>query len=155
VWPSTTNRKTIYNKAARRRQLNLKSYWTIQCNRILTYNITLQCVWGDALSNLGKWKTALRVYQKYEQCLNLSVDQNCCPLTAVGMRAHLLSVTMREFTITLQVPLSADSVSKKESYNGTPNGTVWQVLRKRLHKRVKTIHHSRCWTMDCLYAFAV
>jgi hypothetical protein len=28
VWPSTTNRKTIYNKAARRRQLNLKSYLT-------------------------------------------------------------------------------------------------------------------------------
>jgi hypothetical protein len=32
-------RKTIYNKAARRRQLNLKSYWTIQCSRMLKYNI--------------------------------------------------------------------------------------------------------------------
>jgi hypothetical protein len=41
VWPSTTKRKTIYNKAARRRQLNLKSYWTIQCNRMLKYNIFL------------------------------------------------------------------------------------------------------------------
>jgi hypothetical protein len=39
VWTFTTKRKTIYNKAARRRQLNLKSYWTIQCNRMLTYNI--------------------------------------------------------------------------------------------------------------------
>jgi hypothetical protein len=27
VWTFTTKRKTIYNKAARRRQLNLKSYW--------------------------------------------------------------------------------------------------------------------------------
>jgi hypothetical protein len=35
----TTKRKTIYNKAARRRLLNLKRYWTIQCNRILKYNI--------------------------------------------------------------------------------------------------------------------
>jgi hypothetical protein len=41
VWPSTTNCKTIYNKAARRRQLNLKTYWTIQCNRMLQYNIIL------------------------------------------------------------------------------------------------------------------
>jgi hypothetical protein len=39
VWTSTTKHKTIYNKAARRRQLNLKSYWTIQCNRMLKYNI--------------------------------------------------------------------------------------------------------------------
>jgi hypothetical protein len=39
VWTSTTKRKTIYNKAARRRQLNLKGYWTIQCNRMLKYNI--------------------------------------------------------------------------------------------------------------------
>jgi hypothetical protein len=39
VWTSTTKRKIIYNKAARRRQLNLKSYWTIQCNRMLKYNI--------------------------------------------------------------------------------------------------------------------
>jgi hypothetical protein len=31
--------KTIYNKAARRRQHNLKSYWTIQCSRMLKYNI--------------------------------------------------------------------------------------------------------------------
>jgi hypothetical protein len=34
-----TKRKTIYNKAARRRQLNLKTYWTIQSNRMLKYNI--------------------------------------------------------------------------------------------------------------------
>jgi hypothetical protein len=27
VWISTTKRKTIYNKAARRRQLNLKNLW--------------------------------------------------------------------------------------------------------------------------------
>jgi hypothetical protein len=39
AWTSTTKRKTIYKKAARRRQLNLKSYWTIQCNRMLTYSI--------------------------------------------------------------------------------------------------------------------
>jgi hypothetical protein len=38
VWTSTTKHKTIYTKAARRRQLNLKSYWTIQCNRMLKYN---------------------------------------------------------------------------------------------------------------------
>jgi hypothetical protein len=40
VWTSTTKLKTIYNKAARRRQLNLKTYWTIQCSRMLKYNIT-------------------------------------------------------------------------------------------------------------------
>jgi hypothetical protein len=39
LWTSTTKRKTIYNKAARRRQLNLKSYWTIRCSRMLKYNI--------------------------------------------------------------------------------------------------------------------
>jgi hypothetical protein len=40
VWTSTTKRKINYNKAARRRQLNLKTYWTIQCNRKLKYNIS-------------------------------------------------------------------------------------------------------------------
>jgi hypothetical protein len=39
VWTTTTKRKTIYNKAARRRQLHLKRFWTIQCNRMLKYNI--------------------------------------------------------------------------------------------------------------------
>jgi hypothetical protein len=29
MWTSTTKRKTIYNKAARRRKLNLKSYWIL------------------------------------------------------------------------------------------------------------------------------
>jgi hypothetical protein len=36
VWTSTTKRKTIYNKAARRRQLNLKSYWTLLSVSALT-----------------------------------------------------------------------------------------------------------------------
>jgi hypothetical protein len=53
VWTSTTKRKTIYNKAARRRQLNLKSYWTIQCNRMLKYNIPLY--WLVHLLNLFKY----------------------------------------------------------------------------------------------------
>jgi hypothetical protein len=30
---------TIYNKAARRRQHNLKTYWTIHCSRMLKYSI--------------------------------------------------------------------------------------------------------------------
>jgi hypothetical protein len=33
--------RTIYNKAARRRQHNLKTYWTIQCSRMLKYSIIL------------------------------------------------------------------------------------------------------------------
>jgi hypothetical protein len=33
-----------YNKAARRRQLNLKTYWTIQCRRMLKYNIVSNVV---------------------------------------------------------------------------------------------------------------
>jgi hypothetical protein len=41
VWTSTTKLKTIYNIAARRRQLNLKTYWTIQCSRMLKYNIII------------------------------------------------------------------------------------------------------------------
>jgi hypothetical protein len=35
VWPHTKNCKTIYNKAARRRQLNLKSYCGVMLKRIL------------------------------------------------------------------------------------------------------------------------
>jgi hypothetical protein len=31
--------RTVYNKAARRRQHNLKIYWTIQCSRMLQYSI--------------------------------------------------------------------------------------------------------------------
>jgi hypothetical protein len=31
---------TIYNKAALRRQHNLKTYWTLQCSRMLKYSIS-------------------------------------------------------------------------------------------------------------------
>jgi hypothetical protein len=31
--------RTIYNKAARRRRHNLKTYWTMQCSRMLQYSI--------------------------------------------------------------------------------------------------------------------
>jgi hypothetical protein len=31
--------RTIYNKAARRRQHNLKTYWAMQCSRMLKYSI--------------------------------------------------------------------------------------------------------------------
>jgi hypothetical protein len=31
----------IYNKAARRRQHKLKTYWTIQCSRMLKYNVII------------------------------------------------------------------------------------------------------------------
>jgi hypothetical protein len=33
----------FYNKAARRRQHSLKTYWTIQCSRMLKYNIVYEC----------------------------------------------------------------------------------------------------------------
>jgi hypothetical protein len=39
LYYAVSKHKTTYNKAARRRQFNLTSYWTIQCNRMLKYNI--------------------------------------------------------------------------------------------------------------------
>jgi hypothetical protein len=48
---ATTKRKTIYNKAARRRQHNLKTYWTIQCRRMLKYNIINKSKLKEKLGN--------------------------------------------------------------------------------------------------------
>jgi hypothetical protein len=53
VWTSTTKRKTIYYKAARRRQLNLKTYWTIQCSRMLKYNINSGRLKGSSIFKYG------------------------------------------------------------------------------------------------------
>jgi hypothetical protein len=61
VWTSTTKRKTIYNKAARRQQLNLKTYWTIECSRMLKYNNK---------SNLDIWSGHLGMCQKIQYLHN-------------------------------------------------------------------------------------
>jgi hypothetical protein len=37
-WQLNVRQWNIYNKAARRRQHNLKTYWTIQCSRMLKYS---------------------------------------------------------------------------------------------------------------------
>jgi hypothetical protein len=50
----TAKRKTIYNKAARRRQHNLKTYWTIQCSRMLKYNIVCRS-WAFPRSDEAGW----------------------------------------------------------------------------------------------------
>jgi hypothetical protein len=36
-------RKTIYNKAARRRQLNLKTYWTLTLNGLIEQEYFIYC----------------------------------------------------------------------------------------------------------------
>jgi hypothetical protein len=62
VWPSTTSCKTIYNKAARRRQPNLKRYWTIQCNRMLQYNIMIS---GMFVCFMKLWMCRLKIFHYY------------------------------------------------------------------------------------------
>jgi hypothetical protein len=49
-----------YITAARRRQLNLKSYLTIQCNRMLKYNIITALFCGDSL----RWPGVTHYSQK-------------------------------------------------------------------------------------------
>jgi hypothetical protein len=61
----TTKRKTIYNKAARRRQLNLKTYWTVQCSRMLKYNIKIK---------FTEWFKAVEYRIRFQQFLQAMSD---------------------------------------------------------------------------------
>jgi hypothetical protein len=71
TWPSSGVRQwNIYNKAARRRQHNLKTYWTIQCSRMLKYNIIDQMRFVRAME--GSWKVGCVCLQTAREELNVT-----------------------------------------------------------------------------------